>query len=335
MADSLRGPKIKTQTIIERFKAPLMFEMSLKDGLLDRLSELQWWRDLLAYRDPDNGQHFFVAVRKNYLSVYFFGNAIFKKIYENQGGAIVATVDRRYFDGPASSPGDLVFDGVTLGGSADPNRHYSGPADLATWAKIIKLYPPGKSDAPGEKECLAPRALDPSVINLEMALPGFEKEVSPGDDATAPVEKSPPTAPRIDMVHLRKNGDNVQIVFTEAKLFSNTASLRADPNSGKPAKIFKQIDDYEKYITLHEKSIRHAYHQACKYLITIRTAQGVPVDRLLIDAATDVERITLLKRPRLLIFRTIKDKGMREVSWEPHLQNLLKTLDCEIVEATS
>jgi hypothetical protein len=308
-----------------------MFEMSLKDGLLDRLAELQWWRDLLAYRDPDNGQHFFVAVRKNYLSVYFFGNAIFKKIYENQSGAIVATVDRRYFDGPASSPGDLVFDGVTLGASADPNRHYSGPAHLATWAKIIKSYPPGKSDAPGEKECLAPRALDPSVINLEMALPGFEKE----DDATAPVEKSPPTAPRIDMVHLRKNGDDVQIVFTEAKLFSNTASLRADPNSGKPAKIFKQIDDYERYITLHEKSIRHAYHRACKYLITIRTAQGVPVDRLLIDAATDVERITLLKRPRLLIFRTIKDKGMREVSWEPHLQNLLKTLDCEIVEATS
>jgi hypothetical protein len=63
------------------------------------------------------------------------------------------------------------------------------------------------------------------------------------------------------MVHLWKNGDTVQIVFTEAKLFSNTASLRADPNSGKPAKIFKQIDDYEKYITLHEKSIRHAYHQ--------------------------------------------------------------------------
>ena len=39
-----------------------MYEMSLKDGLLDRLAQQQWWRDLLAYRDPDNGQHFFVEV---------------------------------------------------------------------------------------------------------------------------------------------------------------------------------------------------------------------------------------------------------------------------------
>jgi hypothetical protein len=309
-----------------------MFEISLKDGLLDRLARQQWWRDLLAYRDPDNGQHFFVAVRKDYLSVYFFGNAIFKKIYENQSGAIVATVDRRYFDGPGSSPGDLVFDGETLGKSAaDPGRRYSGAADLAAWAKIIKSYPPGKSSEPGEKECLAPRALDPFVVNLEMALPGFEKEE---DNTSLTAVKSAPTAPRIDMVHLERDGDaNVRIVFTEAKLFSNTASLRADPTSGKPAKIFKQIDDYEKYITLHEKTIRGAYHQACKYLITIRTAQGVPVDPLLRAAADDVERIALLRRPHLLIFRTVKDSGMREANWEPHYQNLLKYLHCEIVQS--
>jgi hypothetical protein len=310
-----------------------MFEVSLKDGLLDRLAEQQWWRDLLAYRDPDNGQHFFVAIRKDYLSVYFLGKAIFKKIYENRSGSIVATVDRRYFDGPGSAPGDLVFDGATLGGSADPSRRYSGGADLAAWAAIIKSYPPGKTGAPGEKECLATRALDPDVVNLEMALPGFEKEIEPEDDATLPVEKSQPTAPRIDMVHLEQSGKNIQVVFTEAKLFSNTASLRADPTSGKPAKIFKQIDDYEKYITLHEKSIRGAYHQACRYLITIRTAQGVPVDRLLIDAADNVERITLVKRPRLLIFRTAKDRTMREANWDTHHQALLKSLDCTIVQS--
>ena len=101
-----------------------MFEMSLKDGLLDRLAQQQWWRDLLAYRDPDNGQHFFVAVRKDYLSVYFLGKAIFKKIYEDGKGAIVATVDRRYFDGAGSAKGDLVFDGKVLGGPNGTGRRY-------------------------------------------------------------------------------------------------------------------------------------------------------------------------------------------------------------------
>src|ERR1700737_2780769 len=102
-----------------------MFEMSFKDGLLDRLAQQQWWHDLLAYRDPDNGQHFFVAVRKDYLSVYFFGKAIFKKIYENKKGAIVATVVRRYFDGTGSARGDFVFAGEMLGGWNGGGPRYS------------------------------------------------------------------------------------------------------------------------------------------------------------------------------------------------------------------
>ncbi|MFZ2156449.1 MAG: hypothetical protein WAV72_10050 [Bradyrhizobium sp.] len=307
-----------------------MFEMSLKDGLLDRLAQQRWWRDLLAYRDPDNGQHFFVAVRKDYLSVYFLGKAIFKKIYENKKGAIVATVDRRYFDGSGSARGDLIFDGEMLGGSSGTGRRYSSSADLAEWAKIIKSYPPGKAPDPGEKECLAARALDPFVVNLEMALPGFKKS-PPEADPSSPRKKKSSTAPRIDMVHLERDGHSARIVFTEAKLFSNTSSLRADPRTGNPAKIFKQIDDYANYIRLNEPAIREAYHQACKYLIAIRSLQGVPVDRLLLDAAENVGRITVEHEPRLLIFRTNKDKAMRDADWEPHRQSLIRCLKCEIV----
>ena len=309
-----------------------MFEMSLKDGLLDRLEQQQWWRDLLAYRDPDSGQHFFVAVRNNYISVYSFGKAIFKKVYVNRTGAIVATVDRRYFDGTASARGDLVFDGEMLGGSNGAGRRYSSSADLADWAKMIKSYPPGKTAEPGEKECLAARALHPSVINLEMALPGFKKKFPVEAGLSRPTNKRSIIAPRIDMVHLKRDGRLVQIVFTEAKLFSNTKSLRADPETGKPAKIFQQIDDYESYIRLHEHAIRRAYHEACKYLIAIRTLQGVPVDELLSEAAESAERITVLHRPRLLIFRTKKDKNMRDEDWKIHHQALERSLDCEIVE---
>lgn len=310
-----------------------MFEMSLKDGLLDRLAEQQWWRDLLAYRDPDSGQHFFVAVRKDYLSVYFLGKAIFKKIYDDGKGGIVATVDRRYFDGAGSARGDLVFDGKVLGGSNGTGRRYSSSADIAEWAKIIKSYPPGKTPAPGEKECLAGRALEPFVVNLEMALPGFKRNTPP-EPSISPLAKKSSTAPRIDMVHLEPDGSLVQIVFTEAKLFSNTKSLRADPENGKPAKIFQQIEDYENYIKLHERAIRNAYHQACKYLIAIRTLQGVPVDQLLRDAAESVERITVEYQPRLLIFRTDKDKAMHELAWVPHHQTFLERLkNCEIVLA--
>lgn len=301
-----------------------MFEMSLKDGFLDRLAEQQWWRDLLAYRDPDNGHHFFVGVRSNYLSVYFLGKAVFKKVYQNDKGAIVAKVDRRYFDGASSARGDLVFDGKELRGSSGGDRQYSGSSDLAAWVKMIKSYPPGKKIEPGEKECLADRAQRPCVVNLEMALPGFEKK--------SPTTTRSIIAPRIDMVELERADDgSVRLVFTEAKLFSNTNSLRADPRTGKPAKIFQQVEDYENYIRRHERAIREAYHEACRYLIEIRRLQGVPVDELLGEAAESTDRISLEYRPRLLVFRTNKDKTMREANWEVHHQALLQSLKCEIV----
>jgi hypothetical protein len=169
------------------------------------------------------------------------------------------------------------------------------------------------------------------VINLEMALPGFEQKSRSGS-ALYPAKT---TAQRIDMVQLTRDGTSVQIVFTEAKLFSNTNSLRADPKSGKAAKIFKQIDDYENYIRSHEGAICEAYHQACKHLIRIRTLQAVPVDRLLYDAAQNAERITVKHRPRLLIFRTNKDKAMSEQDWEIHHRILASRLDCEIVPLSS
>ena len=137
------------------------------------------------------------------------------------------------------------------------------------------------------------------------------------------------------MVHLVRVGNLVQIVFTEAKLFSNTTSLRADPARGKLAKIFQQIEDYESYIKLHERAIRDAYHQACRHLIAIRTLQGVPVDPLLRDAAGNVDLITVEHQPRLLIFRTDKDKAMHESALGSASSKYSRAIkSCEIVPAS-
>jgi hypothetical protein len=158
------------------------FGMGLPNDMLDHLAKTKWWRDLLAYRD--DGTPLFVAVRDNYLSIYVCGRAIFKRIWAERG-AIRASFDRRYFYDSKADKGDLIFDGenVLARNGAVIDRAAETLRDLDLWVKRIKGYKKlvvldddTSSQDPmviGEKECLASRAVRPSVINLEMALPGF------------------------------------------------------------------------------------------------------------------------------------------------------------------
>ena len=43
------------------------FGMGLPNDMLDHLMKMEWWRDLLTYRDDKTP--LFVAVRDNYLSI--------------------------------------------------------------------------------------------------------------------------------------------------------------------------------------------------------------------------------------------------------------------------
>ena len=203
-----------------------MFKIGLPDGMLNRLAEKEWWRDLLAYDDDP----LFVAVRDNYLSVYVRGKAIFKRV-EEKNGKILATCDRRYF--LSGEKGDLVFDGQKFrdkrkNGTVIESLSYNGPSDLKRRVKQIKRHPlvnlddgdvSDKKRDLSEKACLALRAVRPEVINLEMALPGF-------------VSRGKNIAPRIDMVHLVRsevqNEPGVAVVFTEAKLFTNKKLVKAE-----------------------------------------------------------------------------------------------------------
>jgi hypothetical protein len=160
----------------------------------------------------------------------------------------------------------------------------------------------------GEKECLASRAVRPSVINLEMALPGF-------------VSKGKKIAPRIDMVHLEPGRPGVAVVFTEAKLFSNKVLRVADDN--KDAEVVKQVMRYKDYLEEHSDKICSAYQTACKLLIQIRRAQRVEIDPLLEMVAKDTP-INLITVPRLVVFKTKRDEPKSQKAWEKHRAKIQK-----------
>ena len=138
-----------------------------------------------------------------------------------------------------------------------------------------------------------------NVIDLEMAIP---------DPNPITGRQS---ADRMDVVALERSGPAINIVFYEAKLFSNPA-LRARSYS---PKVLEQLDGYENWLTDEGRKaeVVKAYRNACGLLIRLRKMQGVPVDKLIKDASMADSALTVDPKPRLIIFGTQTTKG-----WLPH-----------------
>ena len=120
--------------------------------------------------------------------------------------------------------------------------------------------------------------MDPNVIDVEMALPGL-------------------SAPRIDLVALEKSGSTINIVFYEAKLFSNP-TLRAKKL---PPKVLGQLGKYETWLASGGRAdeVIKAYRNACGLLTRLRKMHGVPVDGVIEQASRPDSPLTVDRKPRL------------------------------------
>jgi hypothetical protein len=296
------------------------FTMKLPDGMASRLVDADWGKRLLSFRDGKD--HLFIAVRDNYLSVYINGRAVFKKI-EEKNGKLVAAFDQRYLLGKDQPSGDLYFDGekVYRKSGERVEKDYS-PLNLSAWVNRVKSYGlvnlddetvSDEAEDLSEKGLLASRAMRPSVINLEMALPGFPS-------VSKRTGKEILIAPRIDMVHLEPTETGADLVFTEAKLFSNSGLRSASSKNPTVEQILK----YQRYLDEHRAAICEAYAQACKHLVEIRRRQSVDIDPLLADVANDGSRLTLRTLPRLLIFKAEGDSQRSEITWKEHERAILE-----------
>lgn len=307
-----------------------MFTIGLPDDLLPKLNKQQWWRELLAYRYQ--GAPLFIGLRDDYISVYVNGRAIYKEIYLTNG-SIKAKFDRRYFYGPTAERGDMLFDGNVLIDEISRMTVDNGSRtirNLETWIKQVSEYSIANiSDNTlteskikiSEKECLAKRAARSNTINIEMALPGFRRE------------DGKRVARRIDMVHIEERSADGQlfIIFTEAKLYRNTRSLRRDGNI--PAKIIEQVLSYQRYIEENAQDIKAAYTKCCCLLIDIRNSQKSCVDSRLQKAADGAE-LHIETLPRVLVFE--EPKHLTETSardWQVHKDKITNSgIKLEVVQ---
>jgi hypothetical protein len=296
------------------------FAMKLPEGMVARLAATEWGRRIFDYRQGKD--HLFIAVRDRYLSVYINGRAVFKKV-EEKNGRLVALFDQRYLYGKDHPSGDLCFDGEKIfrkGNESGRIESEHSPRHFAAWVHRVRSYDlvdlgdekvSSDPEDVSEKGSLARHALDPAVINLEMALPGFPS-------VSKKTGKEILIAPRIDMVRLEQTGAGAELVFIEAKLFSNGALRSA--SSENPT--VNQIRKYRDYLDRHRDSICLAYVQACKHLVEIRRHQGVEIHPLLSGVAGGTVALSLRELPELLIFKPSRVPEISEKAWKAHERSI-------------
>jgi hypothetical protein len=196
-----------------------------------------WWKDVLADKS------LIIGVRDEYLNVYWQGQSIFKVSFK--GGKVTASTHEKYLLNPdlkdQVSLVDGSFDFVKV---ADRmlTRNYEGAATLGRLKKAAALY------SGREKEGVHEIATsNPSVVDVEIAI------------SAAGVPDVVKKLPRMDIASLETAESGVDLVFWEAKTFSNPELENED--------VVDQIKGYQAVIGAYHADFAESYWWVAKNLV--------------------------------------------------------------------
>ena len=238
-------------------------------------------------------QPLFLAIRKNYFNAYVEGQSVLKIGLDEQStpNQLRAGIHQKYVHRDQAY---LTFDRKQIVG-----KPYVGKASVDEWVKRAQTYVKNKKNTKemSEKQGVAVIVgRNPHIIDVEMALPADKPNVS----------ENRPSADRIDMVALEKDGEAFKIVFYEAKLFSNHAALRAD---NPEPKVLKQLKGYEDWMRSRTDEIIPTYRRACDRLIRLHAMRDTKTDLrapsvhpFVLQAAKEGSGLQVDPKPRIIIF---------------------------------
>lgn len=274
---------------------------------LNRLYEApegSWWRKMLA--DPD----LFVAIRNNYLNIYYRGCSLAKVSFDGSG--IITDTHYKYLLKPSAARPYVR----AVGGQFQIGQHWDsakglfigGLDDVADLKAAARVYA-------GEEKKFVGAVIKAhgNVVDVEMALTKDAEEAtdaSPGEGASAK---------RIDIVALRWEDAAPVLDFYEAKLFGNK-EIRAEGD----AKVLSQIAAYEGLLKQYTKDIREGFELSCKNLLSL---SGVPdLRRTIADAALQqIDKLKINTAPILIVSVFDEDQRIGPV-WAKHKEKLTTAL---------
>ncbi|GGE95297.1 hypothetical protein GCM10011404_30550 [Sphingomonas prati] len=253
--------------------------------------------------DPD----LFVAVRNNYLNVYYRGCSLARIGLES--GAVVVDTHYKYLLKPRLKKEYVrALGGVFQLQSQWPN----GFADPFT--TVLSDIPALKAAAKpyaGEEKKFVGKVIGShsNVVDVEIALTREAEEATetePGKGASAK---------RIDIAALRWAASGPILDFYEAKLFANK-EVRAEGD----AKVVAQIATYEKLLSTFEGDIRAGFLRSCENVVALRGISTVRQD-MARAALAHGDALTVNIKPFLIVGSFDIDQREGPV-WKQHRAKL-------------
>lgn len=217
------------------------FKRGLSLDFINRLNKEYesggWWKAIAD--DPQ----LFIAIRDEYLNVYWKGNSLLRLRME--GGALLGEVHYKYLLRPdVANPYLRIESGrPKIGNPAD--FFFGDFSDLAGLKRAADAYA-GEEKSGVHKIVMS----NPNIIDVEVAF-GVTNEKSGAR-----------VAQRIDFAALREIRGSWELVFYEAKAFSNP-ELRAN---GKDAPVLNQIEGYRQFLRNAQAEVADSYRTVCSNL---------------------------------------------------------------------
>jgi len=226
------------------------FKRGLSDTFINRLTEEanknSWWTDVL------NDRQLFIAVRNQYLNVYWRGQSLFKVVSQQSG--LKATMHPKFLIDPELhrevslvnkkfEVGKLVENGII--------REYEGPETLEKMKRAARLF-----CGPEDTGCH-------EIILHNSHL--IDREIGFSDIVTAPGGGSDKETNLIDLLTLELEGEAVKLVFWEAKHFSNP-ELRP---LGPIVPVCEQIKRYKQCVNRHREEIEACCRRVAQNLVEL------------------------------------------------------------------
>jgi hypothetical protein len=292
------------------------FERGLSDQFLKMLKEEAdkkgWWADVL--RDPA----LLIALRGTYLNVYWHGQSI-SLVREGSSGLIATTHEKYLLDPALGSQVQLKKDGKfdiadLLQKGFTPC--YEGKATLEKLKRASGLY-----SGPEKTGCHQIAIGKSCVIDCEIAFPGIAlPDDGSGDGHTDDAERG-----RVDLACLERDGEDVRLVFWEAKYYRNN-DLRADLRSEERLPhVCQQVQKYRDYLSTNGEAVASCYVKVAKNLVAIcnmvEPKRRLP--QLIGDIGLGTRRLVLGTEPRVgLIIFGYDEATKNSKRWQRHLQRL-------------
>jgi len=263
-----------------------------------------WWADVLA--DPT----LLVAIRDGYLNVYWRGQSLFY-VKSNKSGLKVTTHEKYLLDPTLASQVSLKnreFDVANLLKKGFIS-HYEGKATLDKMKKAS-----GHFSGLEKTGCHEIAIRNDSVIDREIAFPGFVSS-----DAGSENESG-----QVDLACVERDGQDVRLVFWEAKHYSNK-ELRADLRAeDELPPVCGQVKKYQAYLSAHREAVLGGYTAVARNLVALRDMKWVrPLSPLIVEVGTGKRCLVLDDEPKVgLIIFGFDKAGKEHGPWKEHLRRL-------------